>query len=140
MSPMVMAPSTVSTPFQALGADDQGADQLGIFGAIGEDAWLFIPFAVGFLFFSSDWGKLFERMMWRFYHATNFKEGAGLPSTLSARLASAFGGRAQKEPADSADPRGPDPERPSVEYIAVHNELSAIRSEILRERGSLSAA
>jgi len=137
MSPFVMAGS-VSTSFPALGAVDQGANQ-GLLDAIGDDAWLIIPFVLGFIAFGSPWGKLFEQMMGRFCDACGFSKEAGLPSTWSARLAGAFESRAPKEDLSSA---GAQPELVTidVEYLAVSSELSAIRSEILRERGSISVA
>lgn len=138
MSAFAMA-GTVSTPFPALIAEDQGMDS-GLLAAIGDDAWLVIPFALGFIVFGSPWGKVLDQMMHRLYSAFGLRE-VGLPSTLNARLAGAWPAKAD----DQTAPRSPTsgvPERATVdvEYLTVHSELSAIRSEILRERGSTCLA
>jgi len=136
MSPLALT-GTVSTPFPALIAEDQDFDQ-GVLSAIGDDAWLIIPFALGFIAFGSPWSKIFDQMIHRVLMAFGLAKEIGLPS-MTARLA---GHDSQAKEDASPNARSPTGERLTVdvEYMSVHSELSAIRSEILRERGSTSLA
>lgn len=137
MSPIALTGS-VSTPFPALLAEDQDVDQ-GLLYALGDDAWLIIPFALGFIAFGSPWSKIFDQMINRVLYAIGLSKEIGLPS-MSARLTSPLSSQAKEDSSPNA--RSPTGERLTVdvEYLSVHSELSAIRSEILRERGSTSLA
>jgi hypothetical protein len=120
-------------------AEDQDVDQ-GLLFALGDDAWLIIPFALGFIAFGSPWSKIFEQMIHRALFAIGLSKEIGLPSSMSARLTSPLSSQAKEDSSPNA--RTPTGERLTVdvEYLSVHSELSAIRSEILRERGSTSLA
>lgn len=110
----------------AFTAEDQGSS---LVSAIAEDAWLVIPFLLGFMFFSNR--SMVEQTVWRWCQSILQRGSVGVEKAVLDRR-------------DSTSTSTDDSDGESVQYDLEYSnefcaELSAIRSEILRERGSVIA-